>query len=290
MKDKTTTIGQALARAALRLARHGIENTAQEAELLLCRALDCKRHELFLNAQKELPEAAFERFTGFIERRLKREPLQYILGSEEFCGLSIKVTPAVLIPRPETEVLVEEAVKALSGLQDKRSTVIDLCTGSGCVAIAVAKRINGAVYATDVSPEALTVAKENAALNNASGMITFLQGDLFTPLDGLGIKGTASAVLANPPYIKTTDMETLQPEVLLYEPKTALDGGKDGLDFFRRISQEGVEWLKPGGFLFFEVGFGQAGTVKEIIEKSGFKEVGIIKDRSGIERVARARK
>lgn len=290
MKNKTITIGQALAKAARKLARHGIESSVQEAEILLCNTIDCKRHELFLNSEKELPTTALEKFSSFIERRLKREPLQYILGSEEFCGLDIKVTRATLIPRPETEVLVDEAVKALRGLQEANSAVIDLCTGSGCVAIAVAKMIDCIVYATDVSKEALGTARENAVLNDASGKITFLEGDLFAPLEGLGIKGKASAVLANPPYIKTADMKTLQPEVRLYEPKAALDGGKDGLDFFRRITHDAIKWLKSDGFLIFEIGFGQASFVKEIIEKAGLKEIGIIKDWSGIERVVRAMK
>ncbi|TAN63445.1 peptide chain release factor N(5)-glutamine methyltransferase [bacterium] len=288
MKNKNKTIGQALAKAARKLASHGIESSVQEAEILLCNAIGCKRHELFLNSEKELPATALHKFSAFTQRRLKREPLQYILGSEEFCGLDIKVTRNTLIPRPETEVLVEVAIKALSGFKEAHATVIDLCTGSGCVAIAMAKMANCIVYATDVSKEALETARENAALNDASGMITFFEGDLFAPLEGLAIKGKASAVLANPPYIKTADMETLQPEVRLYEPKAALDGGKDGLDFYRRITHEAIKWLKPDGFLIFEIGFGQADMVKEIIEKTGFREICVIKDLSGIERVVRA--
>ncbi|MBI5643492.1 MAG: peptide chain release factor N(5)-glutamine methyltransferase, partial [Deltaproteobacteria bacterium] len=203
------TVNEALKWAEERMTVFKVPDARAEAEFLLTHLLACKRHELFLNSRRILSDAEEEVFLGYVERKANREPSQYIVGEAEFFGLGFKVTKDTLIPRPETELLVEEALSASKAFSaDGKLTVIDLCTGSGCVAITVATELPECmVYATDISNGALAIARENAIRNNVDSRVNFLEGDLFGPLEGKGLEGKAQMVLSNPPYVPLTERE-----------------------------------------------------------------------------------
>ncbi|MDP2912442.1 MAG: peptide chain release factor N(5)-glutamine methyltransferase [Candidatus Omnitrophota bacterium] len=214
-------------------------------------------------------------------------PVQYIIGRTEFCGLDFAVDKRVLIPRPETEILVRTAVDLAFSFQLSALSlnILDLCTGSGCVAIAMAKEaLDFRITASDISNDALDVATLNAERHYVSDRIEFIQSDLFDK-----IAGKFDIIVSNPPYIGRWEFSGIQREVLM-EPRMALDGGEDGLDFYRRIACKAPAYLRDGGYLVFEIGFGQAGLIKDILENKGsFNVIGIEPDRSGIERVIIAR-
>ncbi|MBI5491567.1 MAG: peptide chain release factor N(5)-glutamine methyltransferase [Deltaproteobacteria bacterium] len=262
-----------------------------EAEFLLSHVLDCKRHELYLSPRRVLSGDEEARLRSYMEKRARREPAQYIVGEAEFRGLRFKVTRATLIPRPETELLVDEALDAAGRLKAESLTAVDLCTGSGCIAVSLAKELaRSIVYATDISEAALDVARENARANGVADRVRFLQGDLFGPLSGLGVEGRAGLIISNPPYVSKKDMEDLAPEIKDYEPEAALYGGEDGLDFYRKIIAGSPAYLAPGGYLIMELGYGQAAEVKGLVSKTGaFTGPEIRKDYSGIDRVLKAR-
>jgi len=224
-------------------------------------------------------------FEQSIERRRLREPLQYIIGTQEFWGLPFRVTPDVLIPRPETEFAVEAALKAVSG--NSMPVIVDLCTGSGCIAISLAKELPKArVFATDRSDRALHIARENARLNGVADRVRFLEGDLFGPLSEMDLRGRIDCIVTNPPYVRSGDLATLQPEVKDFEPEMALVAGPEGTDIAKRIIRQAPEYLKPGGSLIMEMGIGQAAALRKIIEDTHkFGTVGTMKDLAGIERV-----
>lgn len=263
------------------LAEKGVENPRLEAEWLLCEALSLDRIGLYLNFDKPLSAAELAAYKAMVVRRAKREPLQYILGTQEFMGLEFQVTPAVLIPRHDTEVLVSEAIKRAAGIK----TLLDIGTGSGCVAIVLAKELPEIEVATvDISPEAIEVARGNAERNAAP--VHFFQGSLFEPFAGRRF----DMVVSNPPYIRKDELDTLQPEVRGFEPMSALDGGADGLDFYRAIVAGAPEHLNPGGWLLFEVGAGQAPDVLALLQQGGFAaETFAAPDPAGIERVVGGR-
>lgn len=292
MTKKTvfSTIAQALRWAHSELKASGIEDVRFEAEYLLSSALGCKRHELFLNPGKALSPGEAAAFSDYIARRGRREPAQYIVGHTDFRWLTIKVTRDTLIPRPETEILVEEAVKKAKTLPCSAKPgliAIDLCTGSGCVAVSFSHEVSSStVYATDISKEALKVAGDNARSCGVEGRIRFCQGDLYSALDGLNLSNCASIIMSNPPYVAQADMNSLQPEVRDYEPRAALLGGAQGLDFYRRIIKDAPRYLTTGGFLLMEIGYGQAKDIKKMFEEyGGFADIEVKKDLSGIERV-----
>lgn len=288
VEEKKLTVRDALSRAMQKLKDSGVSDERTEAEYLLSFALKVKRHDIYLYPERVLSEKESSEFMDFIRKRALREPAQYITGETEFRGLIFKVSPEVLIPRPETELLVEEALDFLKGFKDEE-IVIDLCTGSGCVAVSIAKeREKTRVYAVDISKEALKVASLNAEKNGVASRITFFSGDLFTPLSGL--KGKARVIVSNPPYVSKEDIEKLDPEIKDFEPMIALRGGVDGLEFIRRIIEGSPEYLLPDGRLMMEIGWGQAERVKEIILQHGlYRDIEIRKDLSGIERVVKAR-
>jgi len=215
-------------------------------------------------------------------------PLQYILGKEKFFGLDFIVNEDVFIPRPETEILVQTV---LDTIHDPRSTIhefriLDLCTGCGCIAIALTKNAQKCkIFASDISEEAIKIARNNAAINGVSGDITFIESDLFKD-----IKGLFDIVVTNPPYVAQPEFETLQKEVLK-EPRLALDGGRDGLDFYRKIFERAPQYLNNGGYLIAEIGYGQRSAVKEIIEKAGgYKLIDVKEDQHLIDRVIVAKR
>ena len=263
------------------LAEKGVENPRLEAEWLLCEALSLDRVGLYLNFDKPLSDSELAAFRGMVLRRGKREPLQYILGSQEFMGLDFQVSPAVLIPRHDTEVLVTEAVKRGAAAR----SILDIGTGSGCVAIALAKALPEAeVCSVDISGEALAVARGNAERNGAA--VELVQGSLLEPFTGRRF----DMIVSNPPYIPAAELATLQQEVRGFEPLNALDGGGDGLDFYRRITAGATEHLNEGGWLLFEVGAGQAPRVLGLLRAGGFALESFTQtDPAGIERVVGGR-
>lgn len=272
------------------LSRNGVPFARDESEFILMHVLRCKRSELFLNARRELTEEEEQVLRNAVARRIRREPSQYIFEEAEFRGLAFKVTRDVLIPRPETELLVEEALKEADSIKDRPVEVIDLCTGSGCIGISIAAGIKDCeVFATDVSGKAIAIAEENANRLGATEKVRFGLGDLFGPVPE-GLKGRTDMVLSNPPYINEKDMAALEPEVRDFEPGEALFGGKDGMEIIRRILTEAPEWLRPGGLLLIEIGYDQSGMVTVEAGSSGrFDDIEIVKDYAGIGRILKAR-
>lgn len=274
-----TAVRQALAEAAARLAAAGVSDAEREAGWILAHLLGCSAGALRLRAAEPLPAEQAAAFAGLIARRAGREPLQYILGSEEFLGLHFQVSPAVLIPRLDTEVLVLEAVARLQGRGPVR--VADIGTGSGAIAVAVAHLLPAAeVVAVDISPLALAVARANAQANGVGDRVALRQGDLLEPLGAEPYQ----AILSNPPYIGADEMAGLAPEVREFEPHLALTPGEDGLVMYRRLAAEAPANLAPGGLLGVEVGFRQAEAVAEFFRQAGLVEVSIHRDSAGHQR------
>ncbi len=288
------SIGDLARRGTVLLLRAGIEQAGRETAWLLEHALRVTPLDLRLNDSQIVEGEGLRRARALLARRADREPLQYLLGTQEFCGLEFEVEPSVLIPRPETELLVEAAVRC-AGMQPaagRRPIVADVGTGSGCIAVSLARRMPLAVlYATDRSAEALRVAGRNVERHGVAGQVTFLEGDLLEPLRARGLSGRVDIVVSNPPYIAEREWEALQPEVRLFEPRIALAGGEDGLAVYRRLVQEAVDLLNADGWLIMEVGQGQADSVRMLLDAT--KLYGIVDvrpDQAGIDRVVCARK
>ncbi len=284
----STTIGDLRRQAWDFLKNVGIANAVRETDWLLASALDVPAHMLILEGARQVSALQAEQAWSLLRRRAARAPLQYLLGTQEFHGLDIAVTPDVLIPRPETELLVEEALRAV--VDRKEPAIADVGTGSGCIAVALAQaRPDVILYALDISAPALAVARRNADRHGVGDRIRFIRADL------LGAFGEASTetfdvIVSNPPYIPEPEVERLQPEIARYEPRVALAAGKDGLDFYRRLLREAPPLLKPGGCLIMELGCGQFEAVKQLALQGGaFDAVECCKDAAGIERVFVAR-
>ena len=259
------------------LAKAGIDDFA-EAEWLVANVLGCGK--LDLKFVKTLTDAQVRDVFNALERRLKNEPLEKIFGFTEFYGLRFKVNKSVLTPRPETELLVENVLKYLGNAPSK---VLDLCTGSGAIAISIAKNSVAEVVGVDISDDALAVAKRNAEINDAP--VKFRQSDMFSNVKFKKF----DVIVSNPPYIKTDDIPLLAPEVRDFDPTIALDGGADGLYFYRRIADEAPNFLRAGGKLFLEIGIRQGAKVKKILTES-FQDIKILKDYNGIQRIVVATK
>jgi release factor glutamine methyltransferase len=286
---ETVTIGD-LRRQAWDLLRDaGIGNVVRETDWLLASVLDAPAHALLLEGERPVSVLQAERAWSLFRRRAAREPLQYILGTQEFCGLDIAVTPDVLIPRPETELLVEEALRAIAGVNGP--AIADVGTGSGCIAVAIAcERPGATVYALDLSGGALAVARSNATRHGTRNRIRFIQADLLAAFGGESA-GAFDAIVSNPPYLPEQELEALQSEVARYEPRVALAAGPDGLAFYRRLLREAPPLLKPDGRLIMELGFGQADAVMRLARECGaFDAIECRKDAAGIERVLIARR
>ena len=284
------TIIETINKAATRLQAHQVDNARWDAELLLCHVLGRDRAWLLAHIQDGIDYQSLRQYERAIDRRAVREPLQYITGKQEFWGLPFKVTPDVLIPRPETEFVVEAALKAVS--MALSPIIIDLCTGSGCIAISLAKELqNAQVFATDRSEQALVVAQENARMNLVADRIRFLAGDLFVPFAEMDLHGKVDVITANPPYIPAGDLASLQPEVRDFEPEMALIAGPEGTEIATAIIQQAPLFLKQGGTLIMEMGMGQTAAFSAMIKEIGaYKKPEILKDLAGIERVIVARK
>ncbi len=287
------TVSEVLNRATLRLKEHQIQNPRLNAELLLAHSLEVSREELYVRLQDSIEKEEQRAFDELIERRLSGEPLQYILGHQEFWSTDLKVDPSVLIPRPDTEVLVEEALLVLSKISlERRPLALEIGTGSGAIAVALAREVqNIFLVATDVSKEALAVARDNARKAKVGERVAFVHGDLFGPFSIFQGGEPFDLILSNPPYIPRPDLSRLAPEVSTYEPRIALDGGIDGLDFYRRIVLETPRYLRNKGWLLLEMGQGQADKVCRMLKAAKiFGSIERINDLSGIERVVKAEK
>lgn len=280
------TIQQALESAAQAFEAAGIPDPRMDAELLLSHVTGVDRLVMLMNRSAMLTAQQEQRFSSLLLLRVQREPLQYLLGTQCFYGLELKVDGRVLIPRQETETLCELGIRFLRSQdahQASAPTVLDLCTGSGAIAIALKHECPAAlVCATDLSADALRLAGENA--RHAGTEIRFFQGDLFAPVSGQRFR----LILSNPPYISTSDCDCLQAEVRR-EPRMALDGGPDGLAFYRRIAAEAPAHLQSGGMLAVETGDGQAHAVAELFRQSGLDGVCVHNDLYGMPRVVSGR-
>jgi len=276
----------------------GIESAEREAELMIRYGLGIDPVKLYSN-NPDLNDEDELLIHQMVTRRTEREPLQYIIGSIDFMGLKLEVGEGVLIPRPETELMAEYAIKTISNYKLQITNrdplpvtrypslgILDLCTGSGCLALAMAKEFPEAeVTGCDSSEEALKVAVRNAEINKIEN-VKFIKGDLFKPVSS---EDPFDMIISNPPYIKTIEIKSLQPEVRDWEPMKALDGGTDGLDYYRMIIPGSVNFLKNNGILMFEHGDGQSDDIAGMLNDAGFKAIETIKDYSGKERVIQAR-
>jgi release factor glutamine methyltransferase len=261
------TVLEAIQRSTEFLAQKGVDSPRLQTELLLAHLLRQPRMQLYLNFARELAPPEIEEFRELVRRRGRREPLQHIIGSTSFCGLEIAVNRHVLVPRPETELLAERGwtfLRQRSAPNSHPSTALDFGAGSGCLAIALAFNCPAAqVQAVEISPAALALARENAARHGLAGRIDFRHGDGYAAVPA-GMQ--FDLIISNPPYIPSAEIARLQPEVREYDPRGALDGGPEGLDYYRRLAAESAPFLKPGGRLMLELGDGQAERVRHILQ------------------------
>jgi release factor glutamine methyltransferase len=272
------TVLEVIQRSTEYLARKGVEEPRRNVEELLARQLRLPRLQLYLNFQRQLTSDEMEGLRPLVKRRGQREPLQHILGSVSFWGLELAVNRHVLVPRPETELLAERAWQRLAAPEARSPVVLDFGTGSGCLAVSLAVKIPDArVDAVDVSPEAIALARQNAAVHGVDGRIRFLCGDGWTVLPA---EPAYDVVVSNPPYIPSDEIQALQPEVRDHDPRQALDGGPDGLDFFRLLAREAASRLKPAGRLMIEFGDGQADRIREIFAGQNWIVEAIVEDYS----------
>ena len=286
MNRKNKTIAEALREGKLRLKAAGKEAYAFEAELLLEKAAGLHRTALFLRGEEVLSEEVLTVYEGYLSEREQGRPTQYILGEWEFMGLPFCVGEGVLIPRGDTEVLVETILEKQQA--EKFKSILDIGTGSGCIPISLGHYGKfEKIMAVDISPKALGYATENAVKNNIN--IDFYESDLFTNLPAEW-KGKLDAIVSNPPYIPKKDIAELMTEVKDFEPMNALDGGEDGLDFYRAIVEQAKEWLVDGGWLFFEIGYDQGEDLRKLLQEFGYTAIEIRQDLAGLDRVALGRK
>jgi len=286
---KFQSVGQALKNISKIFKNKGIINSRREAEILLSYSLEMSRSEIYLNSDRVLKDIEKKQLEKKIQKRIDKIPLQYITKHQEFMGMDFLVEKGVLIPRPETEILVEEVIKRLKNYKYSNNLkVVDLGTGTGIIAISIAKFIKDIIiYATDISKKSLQIALKNAQKHYCKDKIIFLQGDLFEPFIGRIEKNNLDGIISNPPYINSYDFKLLPPEIKNNEPKIALFGGIDGLDYYRKIIRKSPQYLKKNGFIALEVGLNQSKIVKELIIKdTNFnQDIEITKDYLGIERV-----
>ncbi|MBI5316747.1 MAG: peptide chain release factor N(5)-glutamine methyltransferase [Nitrospirae bacterium] len=282
---RQVTVGTVIAEARRMLEQAGIESAGQEAFWIVEHLLHLPPHHVVAEKDRLLSHAELLAARELIKRRVGREPLQYILGTQEFCGLEFTVNQAVLIPRPETELLVEYAAQRIP--VEQQANIIDVCTGSGCIAVAIARlRPRARVIATDLSSRSLDVARQNATRHTGCERITWLEGDLLEPLAEQGLEGAVDVIVSNPPYIAEADWATLQPEVRLFEPRGALVAGPQGTELHECLLRESGRYVRPGGALIMEIGAGQARAMRRIVDRiPGYRFHRLVYDAAGLERV-----
>ena len=279
------TLGWLILQVQRELAGAGIEAADREARWLVQHALGLDGSSQLLDGSRPVNGDGVAKVQAYVRRRAAREPLQYILGSQEFCGLEFEVDTSVLIPRPETELLLQEVIRRLP--RGVHPMVVDVGTGSGCLAVTLARAVPAAkIIATDLSVEALETAKRNARRHGVEMDIGWLHGDLLAPLAGSGYEDSVTAIMSNPPYIRESDCSGLQPEVGRYEPRMALVAGKRGIEVHERILDQAVPYLAPGGFLAMEIGLGQSEEILKTIDRmAAYERAEVMPDEAGIDRV-----
>lgn len=279
------TIEQLLDRATKTFQAQGLRTSRLDAEVLLASYLNKERTWLFIHAGQEMDAAEVAAFNCWVARRQQGEPVAYIVGRKEFWSLDFAVDPRVLIPRPDTEVLVEEVLKALEFSNASGPEILDVGTGSGAIAVALAhERPDARITATDISLDALAVAAGNAERNQAASRITFLAGSFFKP-----VEGCFDIIVSNPPYIAAGDYAQLAAGVKNFEPRAALLAGKEGMDCYEKIIPQAVRYLKPGGCLLLEIGDGQKEQIEGLFRRCGmYRDVAFRKDYAGRWRVVKA--
>ncbi len=291
--EKLWTIGALLQWTSNFFTRNNIDEPRLSAELLLAHALGCNRMALYTRYEHVPTTEQTAAFRELVKRRRENTPVAYLIGRTSFFSFDLAVSPAVLIPRPDTETLVEQVIRIVRQIPGWETPyILDLGTGSGCIAIALAKSLPGAqLVASDVSPEALTMARANADSLAVADRIRFIQGDLFAPLVQPPTPGAFHVIAANPPYIATGQLRELMPQVRDHEPTLALDGGPDGLDFYRRIGDEAAGFLIPGGLLIVETAFNQTEQVRQLFQtNTQLGDMRIVTDAAGHPRCVLARK
>jgi release factor glutamine methyltransferase len=280
------TVLEAIQKSADFLGKKNVESPRLQVELLLAHLLKMPRMKLYLNFERVLSPTEIDSLRELVKRRGQREPLQHITGSTSFCGCEITVSRHALVPRPETEILAElgwQFLLAAPMQSEGGSTALDFGTGTGCISIALAAKCPSAkIVATDISADALALAKENAARNKVAERIEFLQGDGFTTL---ATGEQFDLIISNPPYIPSAEIEALQPEVRDFDPRTALDGGVDGLDFYRKLAFEAKPFLKAAGKIMLEFGDGQVDAIRKIFENEKWIVEAVKEDYSKRERI-----
>lgn len=297
---KQYTVSEILDKVTSYLKRRGIPEPRIDAEVLLAHVLKIERLEIYLNFDSRVTEKDLSAYKKLIERKVRREPVAFIVGYKEFMGLKFFLNKDVLIPRPETEILVEKVIEKVRNIgksrnygyrRDNSLTIVDLCTGSGNIAISLARNIASCkIYATDISKGAIQVARKNAKFHNVEGRVEFLLGDLFSPLEKLNSNLAVDFVVSNPPYVKSRDLVLLSPEIKK-EPLSALEGGNEGLNFYQRIIPEALKYLVGSGYLIMEIGDYQGKAVMNLIKKEKqFYPPQLVKDYAGLDRVIVAQK
>jgi release factor glutamine methyltransferase len=282
------TIAEALKEAGDRLRAASVPNDLLDAQTLLAEALGKDRTYLIVNFNQRLSEGILSAFRTMVERRAACEPLQYITGRQEFFGLDFEVTPDVLIPRPETELIVEETIRIVQKERVARPVIVDVGAGSGCIAVTLARELGDArLIASDVSEAALRVARRNAARHRLGDRVDFIASDL---LDAFVDEDFADFILSNPPYVSEEEMPSLQREVRDWEPRLALSDSNDGLSFYRRLLKDAPSRLKPGGRLICEMGYTQSEKISTMIDRQVWGDARLLDDLQGIPRTIVLRK
>lgn len=284
MVSSPTHVYQALAQGTALLAQHGVDSPRLNAELLLAHILNTQRLLLLLDSHRVLAESDSDQFNALLEQRARRIPLQHLTGSCNFLGHELRISRHALVPRPETEGLVEHALTVARSIPHPR--ILDFATGSGCIAIALAHQLpNAQIHALDVSTPALELAQTNTALNGLSGRIQFHQGNGFHALPST-LTASFDLIVSNPPYIPSGDIPSLDPEVRDHDPLLALDGGPDGLDFYRRLASECPNWLRQPAWFLAEFGDDQGPAIQEVFRSQKFwGKTRLEKDLSGRDRI-----
>jgi release factor glutamine methyltransferase len=287
-EENGATIAEALKEAGERLRAAFVPNDLLDAQTLLAEALGKERTYLIVNFNQRLSEGILSAFRAMGERRAAGEPLQYITGRQEFFGLDFEVTPDVLIPRPETELIVEETIRIVQQERVARPVIVDVGAGSGCIAVALARELSDArLIAIDVSEAALRVARRNAARHRLGDRVDFIASDL---LDAFVDEDFADFIISNPPYVSEKEMPSLQREVRDWEPSLALTDSNDGLSFYRRLLKEAPSRLKPGGRLICEMGYTQSEKISTMIDRQVWGDARLLDDLQGIPRTIVLRK
>ncbi|SCX74846.1 peptide chain release factor N(5)-glutamine methyltransferase [Alkaliphilus peptidifermentans] len=284
-----TTVAELLKEAVNKFKSAGIETPQLDAEVILCNIMNFERIQLHIYPEREISQEICRKFWELVEKRLNRMPIQYIINRQEFMGLDFFVEEGVLIPRGDTEILVEEVIRLYGEFfKGTNGTILDIGTGSGAITVTLAILIkNSIVFSIDISHKALAIAKKNAKNHGVDHKINFLQGNLLDPLLNKGFEKTFHFIVSNPPYIPTETVKGLSSQVKDYEPELALDGGEDGLDFYRKIVNESPKYLINKGWLVFEIGYDQGEAVSRLMDEAGFSKVEIIKDLAGLDRVVK---